>query len=245
MTAIVRKSRHEHRFAGWRSVTLVIAVVVSAWADGHLSKVVAQQSGDDSQNASPSRRRQTGSAFFVGTEGHLLTNWHVTSNCKMPAIEAEGRATPVRILVEDRAIDLALLKSDRSGGGLNLRERAHVGEPVAVLGYPVMQQPTKRSRLTLGVVTVGSSGNSLVQTNAQVQVGQSGSPLLDGSGDVLGVVFGHTPSRTLAVSARTASDFMRRNGVAAPMVSEGGTPRPITGLAEYAGRFVVEVVCER
>jgi len=137
---------------------------------------------------------KTGSGFFVSAE-HILTNAHVIANCSKLRISPDGGGAVVRAL--DRENDLALLQllrgnTERGAQSALLRSgSARLGEAAVVAGYPLHGLVGGGLNVTRGEVNnlLGIGGDSrYIQITAPVQKGNSGGPLLDGSGHVLGVV---------------------------------------------------------
>jgi S1-C subfamily serine protease len=149
-----------------------------------------------------------GSGFVVDGEGYIATNAHVvTSDSGKRAAElyvqfADGNELPGRIVGTDPDSDVALVKVDPAqlrGPGAKLvplpfgsTSELQVGDPVAAIGSPFGEQQS----LSVGVVsalnrdieslTNFSIGNA-IQTDAAINHGNSGGPLLDGSGKVIGI----------------------------------------------------------
>lgn len=132
-----------------------------------------------------------GTAFYV-TPDTLLTNVHVVGhNSSVRLRRADGRPIDARVSTTAAAFDLAILKvapADRShttlplGSGLNAR----VGQDVIAIGSAL---GTLQNTVTRGIVSaVRRSGDAvLVQTDAAVNPGNSGGPLLDRRGEVVGI----------------------------------------------------------
>ena len=147
-----------------------------------------------------------GSGFVLDSEGYVATNAHVVTSgegappkrAKEVYVEfADGNRVPARIVGEDPNADVALLKIDPAGLRLTpLRlgrsGRLTVGEPVAAIGSPFGEQQS----LSVGVIsavdrdiqslTQFGIGNA-IQTDAAVNRGNSGGPLLDARGEVIGI----------------------------------------------------------
>lgn len=141
---------------------------------------------------------QTGTAFCIDDEGHLLTNHHVVGDAETVRVRfgAERGAT-ARVLGRDPSDDLALLKLD--GGTTKLRplplgdsDSARVGDQVVAIGNPYGLQRT----LATGVVAAlgrqlqapnGFTIGQVIQTDAAIAPGSSGGPLLDAAGRVIGI----------------------------------------------------------
>ena len=145
------------------------------------------------RTATGARNIGSGTAFAVSQRGLAVTNAHVVAGCSAVTDE-QGR--PMRVVAADRQRDLALLETGRSFPAI-VRFRgqggASLGETALVFGYPYGQALGTGINLTNGIVT-GTSGiggdQSRFQMNAAVQPGNSGGPVVDDSGLLLGVAVG-------------------------------------------------------
>lgn len=136
-------------------------------------------------------RHSFGTGFFVSDQGYLLTNNHVVAGCKNLAT---GDGKPLHVVSRNARSDLALLKSEfapssvaafRSGAAPKL------GDAVVVFGFPLEGILSSEGNVSTGVLsaTAGIQNDiRFVQISAPVQPGNSGGPLFDSSGKVIGVV---------------------------------------------------------
>jgi 2-alkenal reductase len=152
--------------------------------------------------------RSQGSGFVVSNEGHILTNSHVVTNAgegstvhgatTVYAVFADGDRIPAKIVGWDLFNDTGVVKVDPAAHRitpvpLGDSSRVVVGEPVAAIGSPFGQE----SSLAVGVVSATErSIRSLtsaydvagaIQIDAPINRGNSGGPLLDGRGRVIGI----------------------------------------------------------
>ena len=122
-----------------------------------------------------------------------MTNSHVVSECSSNDVkQAGGAAVPARVLAQDNTNDLALLKVDQVPSHVaSLRIGIRLGEPVAAFGYPLTTVLASSGNSTLGNITaLAGLGDDTryLQISAPVQPGNSGGPLLDENGRVVGIV---------------------------------------------------------
>ena len=175
-----------------------------------------------------------GSGFFVSTEGHIVTNFHVVAEAALKPerhdlvyVTADGREAPVQILQLDVLHDLALLKADDAAAArpafdaLAFRAQARSlaqGERIYSLGNP----------LDVGFAVTEGNYNGLVKRSFYPQIffggalsgGMSGGPALDSDGNVIGInvarrVDGEQVS--FLVPASFASALLKRGRDAAPI----------------------------
>ncbi|MBI4195339.1 MAG: trypsin-like peptidase domain-containing protein [Betaproteobacteria bacterium] len=146
--------------------------------------------------AKPSvRRSSSGSGIIVTRNGHILTNQHVVRDCDAyEVIDDASRRLKAALQAVDNAKDLALLiVQEEFPAAASLRRDAapRLGESVSVVGYPLVAVLGTRPSVGFGHVssTVGVRGNpSQMQISVPVQRGNSGGPVLDQAGNVIGVV---------------------------------------------------------
>jgi hypothetical protein len=136
----------------------------------------------------------SGSSFAVGTDGYILTNAHVVAGCARIIATAGGAELATQTIATDPQNDLALLKiARRFSVVLVIRDRARVqlGEPVIAFGYPLQGVISTSLNMTTGNVSslsgLGDDARSF-QFTAPIQPGNSGGPLVDAAGNVVGIV---------------------------------------------------------
>jgi S1-C subfamily serine protease len=137
----------------------------------------------------------TGSGFFISSAGFALTNAHVVDNCgSLRAALRDGDTQPATLVATDRDNDLAVVKiSSRVGQYAQLRSGPPVrqGESIVTYGFPLTGLLASHGNLGTGVVSalagVGNDSGK-IQISAPIQPGNSGGPVLDVGGNVVGVV---------------------------------------------------------
>jgi TPR repeat protein/S1-C subfamily serine protease len=134
----------------------------------------------------------TGTGFFVNNQGHVLTNQHVVESCSQVRVTVPAGTTDASIQAVHQNDDLALLLTSAKAPAIASFRRtvAEVGEDISVVGYP-LHGLLGGLNITSGSVAsaTGLLGDArYLQISAPVQPGNSGGPLLDSAGTVLGVV---------------------------------------------------------
>lgn len=139
-----------------------------------------------------------GTAFVVGREGWLLTCAHVVGEEKVATVTFDGRTQVADVVKADAKADLALLKLreplPEGAAVLSFRARdkpAVMGEDVFTIGYPLSRILGSQARISRGLLssTAGLRDEPReVQVSAEIQPGNSGGPLMDREGRVIGVV---------------------------------------------------------
>ena len=202
---------------------------------------------------------QLGTGFFIGEEGVIVTNAHVVKGCMEARIGPSGQRVTSRVIARDGENDLALLRTAAHPPAVAaLRLSARQGEAVAAYGYPLLGLLASDGNLTTGNITALSGigdDSRLLQISAPVQPGNSGGPLLDAGGNVVGIVegklnaikvataIGDVPQNVnFAIKAAVLAAFLDSNGVHYTM-GELGTARSPADIAEEARRFTVPVEC--
>jgi S1-C subfamily serine protease len=139
---------------------------------------------------------KSGSGFVVSPEGHIVTNFHVIDKCvhELRGGLAGEKPAPLRVVSSDEHNDLALLQATHH----KFKEPAtirnapvHSGDGVIAIGYPYHGLLTSDFTVTSGIVNSLSgilNDTRFLQISAPVQPGNSGGPLHDTSGLVVGVV---------------------------------------------------------
>jgi Do/DeqQ family serine protease len=137
-----------------------------------------------------------GSGSIVRADGVVLTNHHVIANAQeIMVVTADRREWPATVLLDDARADLAVLKLDTKGERLptiaiDAAETPEVGDLVLAIGDPfgVGQTVTNGIVSALARSDVGISDYSFfIQTDAPINPGNSGGPLVDMSGNLIGV----------------------------------------------------------
>ncbi|MFQ5854641.1 MAG: S1C family serine protease [Anaerolineae bacterium] len=173
---------------------------IYAELDNAVVKVKVVKHGQIDLNHPSARQGETGSGFFVSTQGHVVTNHHVVDGATDVAVLlSNGDYVHADIVGQDPATDLALLRIEPPAGGLTVvrfgdSRRIQVGQLALAIGSPFGLERT----LTVGHVsalgrTIRSGDDyvthihGVIQTDAAINPGNSGGPLLNAEGEVIGV----------------------------------------------------------
>jgi S1-C subfamily serine protease len=139
-----------------------------------------------------------GSGFVIDKDGHVVTNYHVVQGATEVEVRFSNDDTlKASIVGSDPSTDLALLKVDAAPSALTPllladSEQVQVGDAVVAIGNPFGLERT----VTAGIVSAlqrnvtapnGFQIDHVIQTDAPINSGNSGGPLLDARGDVIGV----------------------------------------------------------
>ena len=205
----------------------------------------------------------TDTGFFVSHDGHLLTNNHVVAECGSMRVSEADKSVPAKVLATDAERDLALLQLPGTSPAAVFRaeEKLRPGESVVVLGFPLSGLLTSDPIVTTGIVNALAGPRDdrhLLQISAPIQPGNSGGPLLDSSGHVIGVVVatmstlklakatGTIPENiNFAIKATEAQSFLKAHGITVETAALGATPLSTATVADQALSVTVRLECWR
>jgi S1-C subfamily serine protease len=201
----------------------------------------------------------TGTGFAVN-KYYVVTAEHVLEDCNAVSIRHGNRKIDAQTVATDTSNDLGLIRLKKPIGNVaKLRggKRVHLGERVANYGYPLFGQLSTSATITEGNINnLSGAGNdsTVLQFDAPTQPGNSGGPLLDSSGNVVGVAIkilskkyadatGHIAQNVnFAVKSNIVENFLQSNKV--PFEKADSTEElKLPDIAEKAERFTVLVVC--
>ncbi len=208
----------------------------------------------------PGQITASGSGYIVTSEGHLITNAHVVEGCRSVTVSVGTDHVQARVAARDPVNDLALLASDLKPKSVAvLRTGVRLGESIAVFGFPLHGLLATSGNFTLGNVTaVAGIGDDtrMVQISAPVQPGNSGGPLLDQAGNVVGTVVAKINAIKLAritndlaeninfaIKSSIVTSFLEANGISFRTGSLGNDTLSPPDLAARASGFSVSVEC--
>ncbi len=148
----------------------------------------------------------SGTGWVLGN-GYLVTNHHVTDGARTINVKGIGgdmnTGYSAEVVASDKVNDISILKiTDRRFVGFGARQygvttrMADVGEDVFVLGYPLTQALGNEIKLTNGIISsrTGYQGDvACYQISAPVQPGNSGGPMFDSKGNIIGIVVAGVP----------------------------------------------------
>ena len=183
--------------------TLSVNGVYSAARDGVVEITTTGNSASSDNSPFPfgggSQRSQAqGSGFVYDTAGHIITNDHVVSGASSISVMfADGSKYSAKVVGADPSTDIAVLKVDAPSSKLHPltlgdSSKVQVGDGVVAIGAPFGLDET----VTSGIVSalnrdISSTNNytipNVIQTDAAINHGNSGGPLLDMSGQVIGI----------------------------------------------------------
>jgi S1-C subfamily serine protease len=213
--------------------------------------------------ASPKTAKSySGTGFVISANGHILTNNHVIDGCTDIKGTLGGQpATPLRVVSSDENNDLAVLQGPAATfkDFAKIRDRSiRSGDSVVAIGYPFHGLLSSDFTVTTGIVSSLSgtmNDTRMLQISAAVQPGNSGGPLLDTNGLIVGVVAaklnalriaratGNIPENiNFAIKTGAIRDFLDNSVIAYETATPAGelkTPE----IANNARAFTLLITC--
>ena len=207
----------------------------------------------------------SGTGFYVNAQGYVITNAHVVPGCKTLALHG-GKTQPVAatIIAKDEEHDLAILKIATAPPAFAQFRRddepMRAGEPLLLAGFP--GNDGAQGKITLRVAKLlfahGPQGEAgLLQFTESAAKGNSGGPLVDSAGRVVGVVLGKSTVTTInkttgetintqhsdvAISLATLNNFLQLQGIPTT-ASIYNQERSAQSIADEANTYIVNVLC--
>lgn len=202
----------------------------------------------------------SGSGFALNN-GYICTNYHVVEDAK--SIEIHGvqgdftTSYSAKVAATDKFNDLAILKIDdadfKGFGTIPYKVKtsmANVGEEIFVLGYPMTATMGDEIKLTTGVVSsrTGFQGDvSLYQISAPIQPGNSGGPLFDSQGNLIGIINAkHKGAENVgyAIKASYLRNLMESSLIEDILpINNSISSLPLTGKVQKVKNYVYLIKC--
>ena len=203
----------------------------------------------------------SGSGFYINNKGFALTNNHVIDICAQSIAVIDGKETLFRVVATDKTNDVAVLKTDyKSRNYIKINEDgAKLGENVIAVGYPLAGRLSDSVKITRGIVSsLSGLDNNIgqIQIDAALQPGNSGGPVLNESGDLVGIASAGLNKLLMAKEAKYIPENVNF-AVASPIVVnilkskkvKYTTPSMFSGsysnteLAELGDKSTIQLFC--
>jgi len=197
---------------------------------------------------------KSGTGFYINSKGYVVTNEHVVSGCSSIWIEKNGKNIPAIIVNKDSNLDIAVIKSNRNNSVYaKFANDIRTGEDVMALGFPLGSKLGKDIKATKGNISAvsGLKGNKdYLQFTAPIQAGNSGGPLLNEGGFVVGIntaklVGEEYQNINFAINGNSAQNFLGQNSINFEYGSyrESDILKP-ADLVEKGEAFTVRILCQ-
>lgn len=216
-----------------------------------------------SASTGPPTKKSSGTGFFITRQGHLLTNAHVVRDCKEIAVSSvSGMSSTATLVKRDARNDLALLQASPPAAVASLRSSRQIrqGETAIAFGFPLPSYISSGGALTTGIVSAlagPKDDTRFLQISTPIQPGNSGGPLMDATGAVVGVTTASLDDATLvretgavpqnvnfALKVDVVRTFLDAAGVSVESHAPG-RELALTEVGERARAFTVVVECRR
>ncbi len=206
-------------------------------------------------------RVASGSGFVVTQAGHVLTNAHVVAGCKSATGQLPSGRFALTIVNVDESNDLAVLQADvplPAAASFRDGPSVRAGDDVIAVGFPLQHVLANQANITTGTVSaLAGIGNDArhMQVTTPIQPGNSGGPLLDRSGNVVGVTVsalgaeftyataGALPENVnFAVKAEIVRTYLESRGIGYASRASN-QPVAVADIGESAKAFTVFITC--
>jgi S1-C subfamily serine protease len=223
-----------------------------------ISYLQVQPASSGSTRSRPGGVIASGTGFFITRQGQVMTNAHVVDRCRTISVTTSHSETmTATVAATDKSNDLALLATGASRpavAAVRAGRPIRQGEAVVAYGFPLSGALSSGGVSTSGSVSAlqGLGDDSrYLQMSTPVQPGNSGGPLLDMTGAVVGIVsarLGGQAGRSaqnvnFAIKADVVRTFLAAQGVAAETAS-GGRELSVPDVAERARAFTFFIECK-
>jgi serine protease Do len=213
------------------SVSIFIPVAAAAQTPGEVfrkvtpSVVVIKAKGSEVTAGGQVRFLETGSGVLISADGKVMTAAHVVHSMNEINVEFLGGETvSAKVIASEPAADLSMIQLERVPGGARVAKMAdsdtvRVGDPVYIVGAPYGLSYS----LSTGIISARWAPNSVhramplaefFQTNATINTGNSGGPMFNAAGEVIGIV-SHNISKSggseglgFVVTMKTAQELL-------------------------------------
>src|SRR6266567_8368310 len=211
-------------------VVMSVPVAVGAQTLGEVfrkvtpSVVVIRATGHEVSASGQKQFAETGSGVLISTDGKVMTAAHVVHTMDAITVELGGESVAAKVIASEPAADLSLLQLERVPAGARVAKMANsdlvrVGDPVYIVGAPYGLSYS----LSAGLISAHWAPNTVhramplaefFQTNATINTGNSGGPMFNAAGEVIGIV-SHNISKSggseglgFVVTMKTAQELL-------------------------------------
>lgn len=185
-----------------------------------------------------------------------MTNNHVVEGCKKIELIRTGFKSDAEVVSLDAQNDLAILRSEKSNIkslGFRPNNKVRIGENIIVLGYPLGDLLGSSIKLTSGNISSMTgliNDSTTMQLTAPVQPGNSGGPLLDNRGQIIGVIFAklahqkelNAENINLAIKSNIVKMFLDTHDISYTSLPVE-SPKEIVDIADEAKESIVRINC--
>lgn len=193
--------------------------------------------------------KASGTGFVVSSEGHVITNRHVIEGCREVRV-GPGERIDVVAVAKDADLALLRLRRPRAESAIFRDDnKARPGEEIVVLGYPLYGLLGADAIVTTGTINALAgirNDRSQMQISAPVQPGNSGGPVLDAAGHIVGVVVARLDALRVAKAIGTLPknvNFAINEATARRFLDALHVPYKVARSSRKAAAFTVLLIC--
>jgi S1-C subfamily serine protease len=240
----------------------LLGVIALAWAGQIIGKDASGAPPSNNTAASTQPAATGGTGFAFTHDGIIVTNAHVIAGCHAIFAVTSGRTVSATIVAQDQANDLAAIRADGITFDrvvtLTPPNTTAIGEKAVTYGFPLYGALASDGNFTIGYVSALSGmrdDGRFMQISTPVQPGNSGGPLLDVTGNLIGVVTGKLDAVKMeriagalpenvnfAIKAQTLAVFLQKNNI--PLNAQGPrTEKTDVELAALGHAVAVRISC--
>ncbi len=240
-----------------------------------LEKKLAALQSEKKKPIKKAKQNEIGSGFYVSKFRHIVTNQHVVNKCKKITVgDSISKQIPAELIASDKRNDLAILQTVSMemasadtksfvqklaiqivpvlSGGLMRSDDVVGGEEIFVAGFPLGNMVSDQMKLTDGIVsaTKGLDNDvSQFEISSVVRKGNSGGPIYDSKGNIVGVVVerfnvNRSDNVNFAIKGSTVKQFLSAHNVSTKW-SNRQDDMSTQDIYKIASKQTVMVVCHR
>ena len=210
-------------------------LMIKAWPPAGSTRTVSKKKKSKSSS---------GSAFFIDSKGHLITNYHVVKNCNNNSkIIYKQKEVEAKLISKDKNLDLALLKADISNDNFLIisNKKPKKLQRVIAAGYPFGKYLSDDLKFTSGIISSlkgVEDDTSRLQIDAALNPGNSGGPIVDEeSGQLIAVAVAGlrkdlTESINFGIKASSLKSFLNSNQLSTTTLSKKFSNKNLADVLE-------------
>ena len=203
----------------------------------------------------------SGTGFYINKDGDVITNQHVVRGCQSIVVKTPQGNQPAQLIATDKHRDLAILRTSRTPPGIaplrwNIND-LRIGDAMYIYGFPGEAGLNGTATLLHTKLTRLDSLNDTPERlylERVINHGNSGGPVLDGSGNVIAVVSGYVETYALqdsksgghadiAITLAALQDFLKANMASYYESASGMVQYAEPVIVKSAASFTFPIIC--
>lgn len=220
----------------------VVLGAVLEFGSGVAVSMAAGHGGEPAGERGRDGMQRSGTAFFVTLAGEMLTSAHVVRGCRRIEVWAsDGKRLPVSLVATDDRRDLALLATQQAVTAVArpVARSARQGAPIYTIAFGITPSSPLVPVMTRGHLhgNAQPKGHRLLVLRAALYAGNSGGPVVDAKGGLLGMVVGRyekKPDLGVAVPAADLAQFLAAHSLPGQPATHATDKDPDTALRQVS-----------